>query len=545
MVRVLPLALALTGAIGAAAAPAATTSIPAFVPGQMVYTGFEPAQVVSHPTRQPIKNNYMVVLKDGVSESSLNMHTSSVQQAQAASFSSLSSEGHAPGVRHVYHLDGQFSGYAGAFSDDVLAYIRAHPDVAYVEEDTVVSTQEMPHNGDHVWDVPYESTIEQAYAMAGAPELSPMAVEKGSPWGLVRVSHRQAISFPIFGQYVYNSHGGEGVTAYIVDTGINTKHVEFEGRARWGKTMPANDNDEDGNGHGTHCAGTVGSRKYGVAKKVELVAVKVLGSGGSGSMSDVTGGVLWAANNATAIAKEHAANPNTAAAKKHKGFVANMSLGGGKSPSLDKAVNGAVRSGLHFAVAAGNENADACNTSPAGAEDPVTVAASTFGDERAYFSNKGPCVDIAAPGLNILSTWIGSNTSVNTISGTSMATPHTVGMLAYLLSVYGTPEFYEGASTTLFDVEQASPVLRFTGLARVFDALPLPSLILEVASRLFGAEKTAVHALAPVPAIPSVIEPLKLKAALQKLATKDILTDMAGTKNLLIFNNATDATKGA
>jgi len=167
-------------------------------------------------------------------------------------------------------------------------------------------------------------------------------------------------------------------------TGINIKHVEFEGRAIWGKTMPANDVDEDGNGHGTHCAGTIGSRKYGVAKKATLVAVKVLGSGGSGSMSDVTGGVLWAANNATAITKEYSLNPHTAAAKKHKGFVANMSLGGAKSPSLDKAVNGAVDAGLHFAVAAGNENADACNTSPAGAENPVTVAASTITDERAY-----------------------------------------------------------------------------------------------------------------------------------------------------------------
>lgn len=116
-----------------------------------------------------------------------------------------------------------------------------------------------------------------------------------------------------------------------------------------------------------------------------------------------------------------------------------------------------------------------------------------------------------------------------------MATPHTVGMLAYLLSVYGTPEFYDGASTTLFSAEQASPLLRFTGLARVFDALPLPSLILEAASRLFGAEKPVTRALAPVPAIPSVIEPLKLKAALQKLATKDVLSDMAGTKNVSVI----------
>lgn len=148
------------------------------------------------------------------------------------------------------------------------------------------------------------------------------------------------------------------MTAYIIDTGINIDHVEFEGRATWGKTMPANDEDKDGNGHGTHCAGTIGSRKYGVAKKAELVAVKVLSSSGSGSMSDVTGGVLWAVEDAKKKTLAMAANPSSTKAKKHKGFVANMSLGGGKSPTLDRAVNGAVASGMHFGVAAGNENQD-------------------------------------------------------------------------------------------------------------------------------------------------------------------------------------------
>jgi len=180
--------------------------------------------------------------------------------------------------------------------------------------------------------------------------------------------------------------------------------------------MPQGDTDTDGNGHGTHCAGTVASRKYGVAKKADLVAVKVLGSGGSGSMSDVTGGVLWAVSDAKSLSKEMALNPTSEKAKKHKGFVANMSLGGGKSPALDQAVNGAVSSGMHFAVAAGNENQDACNTSPAGATNPVTVGASTIQDERAYFSNKGKCVDIFGPGLNILSTWNTGNNSVNTVS---------------------------------------------------------------------------------------------------------------------------------
>ena len=121
---------------------------------------------------------------------------------------------------------------------------------------------------------------------------SGIATELGAPWGIARISHRAKLTLGTFTKYLYDSEGGEGVTAYVIDTGINVYHVEFEGRARWGKTMPKNDVDKDGNGHGTHCAGTIASRKYGVAKKAEVVAVKVLGSNGSGSMSDVVDGVL-------------------------------------------------------------------------------------------------------------------------------------------------------------------------------------------------------------------------------------------------------------
>jgi len=148
-------------------------------------------------------------------------------------------------------------------------------------------------------------------------------------------------------------------------------------------------------------------------------------------MSDVVKGVEWAANAHTS---------SVSAAKKgkkknFKGSVANMSLGGGKSPILDMGVNAAVDAGLHFAVAAGNDNQDSCNYSPAAAKNAVTVGASTLADERAYFSNFGKCNDIFAPGLNILSTWIGSKYAVNTISGTSMASPHVCGLLAYFLSL--------------------------------------------------------------------------------------------------------------
>ena len=240
------------------------------------------------------------------------------------------------------------------------------------------------------------------------------------------------MSFGTFNKYLYSADGGEGVDVYVIDTGTNIEHVDFEGRATWGKTIPANDEDVDGNGHGTHCSGTIAGKKYGVAKKANVYAVKVLKSNGSGTMSDVVKGVEWAA-------VSH--DKNAAAAKKGKGkkgwkgSAANMSLGGGKSVTLDLAVNAAVDAGIHFAVAAGNDNADSCNYSPAAAQKAVTVGASTLADERAYFSNFGKCNDIFAPGLNILSTWVGSKYATNTISGTSMASPHIAGLLAYFLSL--------------------------------------------------------------------------------------------------------------
>jgi len=255
--------------------------------------------------------------------------------------------------------------------------------------------------------------------------------ELGAPWGLARVSHRNHLNFGTFNKYLYADEGGEGVDAYVIDTGTNIEHVDFEGRAHWGATIPDGDEDVDGNGHGTHCSGTIAGKKYGVAKKANVYAVKVLKSNGSGTMSDVIAGVDFAA-------KRHLDQVADAKKGKRKGFkgsVANMSLGGGKTTPLDSAVNAAVNAGLHFAVAAGNDNADACNYSPAAAANAVTVGASALDDSRAYFSNWGKCTDIFAPGLSIQSTWIGSKTAINTISGTSMASPHICGLLAYYLSL--------------------------------------------------------------------------------------------------------------
>ena len=160
-------------------------------------------------------------------------------------------------------------------------------------------------------------------------------MERNAPWGLARVSHREPLNLRTFSKYNYEPEGGEGVKVYVIDTGINVKHVDFDGRAEWGATIPDGDPDEDGNGHGSHCAGTIAGKRYGVAKKAHPVAVKVLRSNGSGSMSDVVKGVEWAT-------EQHLIDQDEAekAKKRYKGAVANMSLGGGKSRALDDAVDG-------------------------------------------------------------------------------------------------------------------------------------------------------------------------------------------------------------
>ena len=255
--------------------------------------------------------------------------------------------------------------------------------------------------------------------------------ETNAPWGLARISHRDGLTLGTFSKYIYSDDGGEGVDVYVIDTGTNIEHVDFEGRASWGKTIPKKDEDVDGNGHGTHCSGTIAGKKFGVAKKAKIYAVKVLRSNGAGTMSDVIKGVEWTVTRHLDQVKA----AKDGSRKGFKGSSANMSLGGGKSIALNLAVNAAVDNGIHFAVAAGNDNSNSCNYSPAAAEKAVTVGASTLADERAWFSNHGTCNDIFAPGLNILSAWTGSKYATNTISGTSMASPHVAGLLAYFLSL--------------------------------------------------------------------------------------------------------------
>ncbi|KZT22518.1 hypothetical protein NEOLEDRAFT_1137991 [Neolentinus lepideus HHB14362 ss-1] len=449
-----------------------------------------------------VNNSYIVMFKNDYPTALMQNHLNFLQSAHEAD----PLEGEESGLRHVY--DGHVKGYSGLFTESTVDAIRSMPEVDYVERDQIVRTMEV-------------SSV-------------PVQTQKGAPWGLARVSHRKKLTFGTFQKYEYDPQGGEGVDVYIIDTGINVDHVEFEGRAKWGKTVPQNDEDADNNGHGTHCAGTIASRKYGVAKAAHVIAVKVLGSNGSGTMSDVVSGVVWAATQAKAKADEALAEFKATGKTSHKGSVANMSLGGGKSRALDDAVNRAVDMGMHFAVAAGNDNRDACQYSPAAAEKAVTVGASTLGDERAYFSNHGECVDVFAPGLNILSTYIGSNTSTTTMSGTSMASPHTAGMLAYLLSLYPSDTFNPGLSSedmlpAMLQPQRASSVY---GLIHSI----LPSWVAP-----FVPTPELVSSL-QAPTGPSTLSPTQLKKALIALGSKDVLSELPPkTVNILIFNNATIA----
>lgn len=286
---------------------------------------------------------------------------------------------------HVYDVPG-FKGFASALTPEEIESLQNHPDVEFIEQDSIVS-------------------------------INAFVTQSSSTWGLARISHHARASTG----YVYDEAAGSGTCAYIVDTGIYTAHTEFGGRATFAANF-VDSSSTDGNGHGTHVAGTVGSATYGVAKNTKLYAVKVLNSAGSGTTSGVVAGMNYVVS-------------DSATRDCPNGSVANMSLGGSFSAAINTAARAIVSAGVFLAVAAGNSNTDASSTSPAGEPQACTVGASTSSDARASFSNYGSVVDIFAPGQDVLSTW--NSGSTNTISGTSMSSPHIAGLGAYLLAAEG------------------------------------------------------------------------------------------------------------
>ena len=233
-------------------------------------------------------------------------------------------------------------------------------------------------------------------------------------WGLDRIDQK---NLPLNSSYTYPDSAGQGVTAYVIDTGVRITHSDFGGRASYGYDAIDNDNTaQDGHGHGTHVAGTVAGSSYGVAKKAKIVGVRVLNNSGSGTTAQVVAGIDWVAQNAV------------------KPAVANMSLGGGADSALDTAVRNAIASGVTFAVAAGNESTNASTRSPARVAEAITVGATTSTDARASYSNYGSVLDLFAPGSSITSAWNSGDSATNTISGTSMATPHVAGAAALYLA---------------------------------------------------------------------------------------------------------------
>ncbi|MEY4610036.1 MAG: hypothetical protein RL246_355 [Bacteroidota bacterium] len=312
---------------------------------------------------------YIVVYKDKTSDKELDVDVEDMNNSEGIK------------ADHVYKS--ALKGFAARLTPKALAKLQKNPKVAYIEKD-----QEMSIN----------------------------ATQNPTPsWGLDRIDQ---VGLPLINGFTYNGTGSN-VDAYIIDTGILLTHTDFGGRAKGGySAIGGKTNWTDQNGHGTHVAGTVGGTQYGVAKKVNLIAVRVLGANGSGTNSGVIAGIDWAINNHT-----------------NRPAVANMSLGGGISATLDAAVERAIVDGIIMCVAAGNSNIDAVNSSPARVRNAITVGATGILDEKASYSNYGSFVDIFAPGSNITSAWIGSSTAKNTISGTSMATPHVAGVAALYKSV--------------------------------------------------------------------------------------------------------------
>ncbi|MBK9656599.1 MAG: S8 family serine peptidase [Rhodanobacteraceae bacterium] len=325
---------------------------------------------------QPVDAQYIVVLKQELVHLGRTDQRSSLPEVVTLAVD-LSAQYDLQFVRSYQHV---LPGFVVRANAKQLERLLFDPRVDYVEQDGIVTAS---------------------------------ATQTGATWGIDRVDQR---NLPLNSSYIYDTTASN-VHAYIVDTGVLGSHTEFSGRMSNGYTAISDANGtNDCNGHGTHVAGTVGGTTYGVAKQARIPPVRVLGCDGSGTNSGVIAGMDWVAANRV------------------KPAVANMSLGGGASTATDDAVQRMHAAGVTVVVAAGNDNANACNYSPARAANAITVGSTTNTDARSSFSNFGTCLDIFGPGSNITSSWYTSSTATNTISGTSMASPHVAGVAALWLA---------------------------------------------------------------------------------------------------------------
>ncbi|WP_422742474.1 S8 family peptidase [Micromonospora sp. WMMD754] len=327
-----------------------------------------------------VPDSYLVVLKGAPAGDRADARHTATSRAAT----SLASR-YGAVVGHVY--GSALHGFEARLPERVARRLAADPTVAYVEQNHYVTAFD---------------------------------VQTDPPWNLDRIDQRPAT--PLDTRYEYTS-AGEGVTAYIIDTGILKTHVEFEGRAVDGfdavdGSLPA----DDCEGHGTHVAGTVGGKTYGVAKKVRLVSVRVLDCRGRATVDQVVAGIDW-------VTADHRAGAPA---------VANMSLGGARSDAQNDAVTRSIADGVSYAIAAGNSGTDACQVSPASTPEAITVGATWQNDSRTWFSNIGPCLDIFAPGVAVKSAYAGGDTWTRILVGTSQAAPHVAGTAARVLSAHPT-----------------------------------------------------------------------------------------------------------
>lgn len=327
---------------------------------------------------RPIAGSYIVVLKPDRHMMRPTATTPNAASSEVVNVAVDMAMTYDLAVENVY--EHALKGFSVQASDRAVEQLLRDPRVAFIEED-------------------------------GMSFLS--ATQSNATWGLDRVDQRDR---PLNGTYIYNTTA-TNVRVYVIDSGIRASHGDFGGRVLAGATA-INDGrgTDDCNGHGTHVAGTVGGATWGVAKGVRLVPVRVFGCTGGSANSTIIAGIDWVAANRVLPA------------------VANMSLGGGASSAIDTATNNLISRGVTVVVAAGNDNQNACNFSPARVSNAITVGSTASNDARSSFSNFGSCVNIFAPGTSIRSTWSTSNTATNTISGTSMAAPHVAGAAALYLA---------------------------------------------------------------------------------------------------------------